>query len=133
MSRSTLCVLLGVGLLWGVWRAGTDATRDVAILHVSDVQHSDRYVTLWAVEDSGSIWLRAARPDRKWLAWLREQPTVELDLDGESHRYKAEVFVQPEVRERVDELMRQKYRWADRARALLLGNDTVPIRLEPLE
>jgi hypothetical protein len=29
--------------------------------------------------------------------------------------------------------MRAKYGWADRARELVLGNDTVPVRLEPAE
>jgi hypothetical protein len=133
MHRGTLCALAGLALLWAAWRVGAQAVGDVAILHVRDVEDSDRYVTLWAVEDAGSIWLRAARPDREWLDWLVERPKVELELDGESHFYTAEIFEQPEARERVDELMREKYLWADRIRELLLGNDTVPVRLELAE
>ena len=133
MSRGTLCLLLGVALIWVGWRVGTDATRDVAILTVSDVENVDRYVSLWAVEDADSIWLRAARPDSEWLDWLGERPNVRLELDGESHRYTAEIFRRADVSERIDELMREKYRWADRARELLLGSDTVPVRLDPQE
>jgi hypothetical protein len=133
MSRGTLCVLVGLALMWGAWQVGRQAMTDVAILHVSDVDNTDRYVTLWAVEDAGWIWLRAARPEREWLEWLRERPDIELELDGESARYRAEIFEQPEARERVDELMREKYGWADRLRALLLGEDTVPVRLGPVD
>jgi len=133
MSRGTLCGLLGLALAWGVWDLGRQATRDVAILHVSDVDNTDRYVTLWAVEDAGSIWLRAARRDRTWLGWLSKHPNVELELDGESGSYTAEVFDRPEARERVDELMREKYQWADWLREQILGDDTVPVRLEPAD
>jgi hypothetical protein len=133
MNRGTLCALLGLAIVWGIWHVSAPALSDVAILHVSDVENTDRYVTLWAVEDTGSIWLRAARPDREWLDWLRERANVELELGGESARYTAEIFEQPDARERVDELMRAKYGWADRARELLLGTDTVPVRLEPAD
>jgi len=133
MSRGTLCVLLGLGLIWAAWRVGTEATRDVAVLHVSDVQNSDRYVTLWAVRDGGWIWLRAARPDRRWLEWLATQANVELELEGDSQRYTAEIFQDPDAHERVDALMREKYPWADRLRELLLGDDTVPVRLVPVD
>jgi hypothetical protein len=134
MSRGTLCVLAVLALIWAVWRVGTEATREVGVLRVSDVGNSDRYVTLWAVRDGGWVWLRAARPDRRWLEWLGEQREVELELDGESRRYTAEVFPEdPQADERVDELMREQYPWADPIRELLLGDDTVPIRLVPVE
>jgi hypothetical protein len=133
MHRGTLCWLLGLGIFWAVWQVGTEATRDVAVLEVSDIENSDRFVTLWAVEDGGWIWLRAARPDRKWLDWIRTQSEVKLELDGETLRYTAAILDQPEAHERVDELMRAKYPWADRVRELLLGDDTVPVRLVPAE
>lgn len=133
MHRGTLCLLLGLGIFWAAWYVGTEATRDVAVLEVSDIENSDRFVTLWAVEDGGWIWLRAARPDRKWLDWIRSQPEVKLELDGETLRYTAAILDQPEAHERVDELMREKYPWADRVRELLLGDDTVPVRLVPAE
>lgn len=133
MTRGTLCFLLGLALAWAGWRVGQEATGDVAILYVPDVENTDRYITLWAVEDAGSVWLRAARPDREWLHWLRERPNVELELDGESARYTAEIFDRPDARERVDELMRAKYAWADQLREWILGDDTVPVRLEPAD
>jgi hypothetical protein len=133
MHRGTLCLLLGLAIFWAAWYVGTEATRGVAVLEVSDIENSDRFVTLWAVEDGGWIWLRAARPDRKWLDWIRTQSEVKLELDGETLRYTAAILDQPEAHERVDELMREKYPWADRVRELLLGDDTVPVRLEPAE
>jgi hypothetical protein len=133
VSRGTLCVLVGIALAWAAWQVGRQATADVAVLRVSDVENSDRYVTLWAADDEGAVWLRAARPDRRWLAWLRDQPSVELERDGESRRYATEIFEDPEARERVDALMREKYGWADALRALLLGDDTVPVRLSPMD
>jgi hypothetical protein len=133
MHRGTLCFLLGLGIFWALWHVGSEATRDVAVLEVSDIENSDRFVTLWAVEDEGLIWLRAARRDRKWLEWLEERSEVQLELDGETLRYTAAILDQPDARERVDELMREKYPWADRVRRWLLGDDTVPIRLTPSE
>jgi hypothetical protein len=133
MSRGTLCVLVGLALFWVAWRVGGEATRDVAILEIPDIDNSDRYVTLWAVEDGSWVWLRAARPDRQWLEWLEKQPRVKLDLGGETRRYTAEILRQPMARQRVDELMREKYPWADQVRVLLLGDDTVPVRLTPAE
>jgi hypothetical protein len=134
LNRNTLCLLLGVALLWLGWRLGTEATSDLAVLRVSDVDHTDRYVTLWAVDDGSAVWLRAARPDRKWLDWLRKRPNVTLDRNnGDSRRYVAEIVLRPDLRERVDELMREKYGWADQARELLLGTDTIAVRLEPVE
>ena len=133
MHRGTLCFLLGLGIFWALWRVGSEATRDVAVLKVSDVENSDRFVTLWAAEDAGWVWLRAARPDRKWLEWLETRSEVELELGDERLRYTAAILDQPEARERVDELMREKYPWADRVREWLLGDDTVPIRLTPAE
>ena len=133
MTRGTLCFLLGLALAWAGWRVGQEATDGVAILHVPDVDNTDRYVTLWAVEDAGSVWLRAARPDRTWLGWLRKHPSVELEFDGDSERYTAEIFDTPEARDRVDDLMREKYQWADWLREQILGDDTVPVRLEPAD
>ena len=133
MTRGRLCFFLCLALAWVGWQVGQEALGDVAILHVPDVDNTDRYVTLWAVEDAGSVWLRAARPDRTWLDWLRTHPKVELELDADFDRYTAQIFDTPEARDRVDELMRQKYQWADWLREQILGDDTVPVRLEPAE
>jgi len=133
MTRGTLCFLVGLALAWGAWQIGQPAMTDVAVLHVPDVDDTDRYVTLWEVEDEGAIWLRALRRDRKWLDWLREKPQVELEIDGESARYTAEIFDRPDASDRVDALMREKYGWADRLREWVMGDDTVPVRLEPAD
>jgi len=133
MNRGTLCFLVGLGVFWAAWHVGREASRDVAVLQVSDIENSERFVTLWAVEDGGWIWLRAARPDREWLDWLEDQSEVRLTIDGETGRYTAAILVDPEAHERVDELMRAKYPWADRVREWLLGDDTVPVRLVPAE
>jgi hypothetical protein len=132
MNRNTSCVLLGLGLLWGAWYVGGQATSDVAVLHVADVGRMDHFVTLWVVDDGEAAWLRAMRPDREWLDWVQERPRVELVRNGQSRWYSAEVVLQPDLCQRVDELMREKYRWADRARELVLGVETVAVRLEPV-
>jgi hypothetical protein len=133
MNRGTLCLLLGLGLFWAACQVGKAATTDVAILQVPDIENSDRFVTLWEVEDGGWIWLRAARPDRKWLGWIEKRSQVKLEVDGKTGRYTAEIMDDPDAHERVDQLMRAKYTWADQIRELLLGSDTVPVRLTPIE
>jgi hypothetical protein len=131
VNRRTLVlavIALAVGLAWSAIRVGG---RDVAVLRTFDVQGQDLYTTLWVADDNRFVWIRANRPDRKWLLHVQENPNVQLWRSGRPRAYRAKVFDNPEGRAYVDPRFREKYGLADRWREWRDGNDTVPIRLEP--
>ena len=130
ITRKTL-VLVGTALALGVgWSVIRSSGREVAVLRTFDVQGQDLFTTLWVIDDARLAWIQAARPDRKWLSHLRQNPNVELRRDGRSRRYRAMVFDDAEARAHVAPRFREKYGLADRWREWHLGRDTIPVRLE---
>ena len=85
----------------------------------------------WVVDDAEFVWIRASRPDRKWLSHVLQNPNVELRRSARQRAYRALVFDKPKARAYVDPLFREKYGLADRWRAWLDASETIPIRLEP--
>ncbi len=131
VTRRTL-VLAGIALVLGLaWFAINLGGRDLGVLRTFDVRGEDLYTTVWVVDDAAFVWIRANRPDRKWLSHLRQNPDVQLRRSGRQRAYRAIVFDRPEARALVGSRFRKKYGLADRWRAWLDGSDTVPIRLEP--
>ena len=132
MTRSTLVwaviLLMATGLA-----ALKHASSDIAVLRTKDADFTARYTTLWVVEGRRSVWIRAAKPDRRWLTHIRPDMTVRLERDGSAEFYTAAIMRDQATRRRVDRKMREKYRVADWLRELLLGDDTVPVRLVPLD
>jgi hypothetical protein len=101
------------------------------VLRTFDVQGKDLYTTLWVIDDAEFVWIRASRPDRKWLSHVQQNPNVELRRSARQRAYRAMVFDKPEARAYVDPLFREKYGLADRWRAWRDASETIPIRLEP--
>jgi hypothetical protein len=131
VNRRTL-VLAGIALAVGLaWSAIREGGRDVGVLRTFDVQGKDLYTTLWVIDDTGFVWIRATRPDRKWLLHVQQNPDVQLRRSGRQRAYRAMVFDNPEARAYVDPRFREKYGLADRWREWRNGSDTIPIRLEP--
>ena len=131
VTRRTL-VLAGIALVLGlVWFVIRTGGRDVGVLRTFDSRGRDLYTTLWVVDDAEFVWIRATRPDRKWLFHVQQNPNVQLWRSGRQRAYRAMVFDKPEARAYVDPRFREKYDLADRWREWRDGSDTVPIRLEP--
>lgn len=129
--RQLLVVVAVLVAFTAAWKSVARAAHETVILRTIDVAHQDRFVTLWVVEDDGHIWIRAENRDRHWLADLRANPVVELRRRGETHRYRAQPFDDPEAIGYVDGLFREKYGVADWLRAQVTDRDPLPIRLEP--
>ncbi len=132
MSRSTL-VWVAVLLVAAGLAVLKHDSSDIAVLRTKDADFAVRYTTLWVVEGRRSIWIRAAKPDRRWLADIQPDMTVRLDRNGSREFYTAAIMRDEVTRRRVDRKMREKYRVADWLRELLLGDDTVPVRLVPVD
>ena len=128
--RTLVLVIIAIALAAG-WSALRSGESDIAVLRVFDGRGEDVFATLWVADDrDGFTWLRAARPDRKWLTVVQAQPKVEVRRHGRTKRYVALVFDTPEARDYVDPLFRAKYGLADRWREWSTGRDTIPIRLQ---
>lgn len=84
--------------------------------------------TLWVVDLHEEPWLRAGNADAAWLQRLVETPEVVLVRDGETTSYRAEI--DPSELDRVNDMMREKYGWADEVVSLLHDPEsTVAVRL----
>jgi hypothetical protein len=111
---------------------------EVATLSTFGADGTQHQTQVWVVDGNGSsggshgeIFLRTG-PRTRWLARLRARPEVELERGGETHAYRAVVEEAPEVRERVNRAMAEKYGFPNR----LLGRiydpaSSVPVRLVP--
>lgn len=109
---------------------GQSASSELVVLKTRDIDRQDFYTTLWAVDEDRWIWLRAISPNSPWLEHLSSGKPVELERNGETTRYEVSVIHDPRIRRQVDAWMREKYGLADRARELVWGRDTVPVKLE---
>ncbi len=132
VNRTNILWAIAVVLVLGGLKVLELASSDVAVLHTRDTEYQDSYTTLWVVEESRSLWIRAATPNRKWLAEVRPGTQIWLERDDFNSSYQATISRDKGIRERVDRMMREKYGLADRVRELVLGTDTVPVMLVPL-
>lgn len=126
-----LAVLMALGVgIFGVSELGGEIVT--LETHTPDGDSSTR---IWVVDDAGRAWLRAGTPDNGWLKRIDANPDVSVERNGEPTRYKAvPVRDDPALRDRIHQLMRDKYTWADRIVSLMRdGSSSVPIRLDPIE
>jgi hypothetical protein len=92
----------------------------------------ERRTHLWVVDDAGFAWLRAGMSGSGWLARIDQNPDVLVERGGRPIRFHAVPVREPEVRDRIHALMREKYGAADRlVSALRDPTKSVPVRLEP--
>lgn len=122
-------VVAVVALMMGV--SAMSPSSEVVILTSSDVSAQGYETPLWIVEDEGDLWLRAGNPDSEWLARVRANPEVALERGDETLRYQAVLVDEDASRERVNELMDEKY-GASNTLVSIWGDHSVsiPIRLE---
>jgi hypothetical protein len=128
-------LLLGAGMLFIAEYGG-----EVVDLHTTDASGKTFQTRLWILDDSGSAWLWAAAPGRRWLQHLRTHPQVQIVRGGEVASYRAVPVETDETRQRIGCLTVWRYGVAAHALALIhqvvLRHDqdeAVPIRLDPVE
>ena len=136
LAGAVVAVIL---LLWGVMMLLAEYGGEVVDLSTTDASGATLETRLWVVEDSGSTWLLAAAPSRRWLQRLRTYPEVRIVRGGEGARYRAVPVETSEARQRISGLVVERYGVAAHALALIhhallrhAPTDAVPIRLEPL-
>lgn len=125
----TVAAALAIAAGWNAYRS---AEREIAVLRTFDLAGRDYYATVWVADDPhGFVWLRAHRPDHKWLAAIHQRPDVELSRAERSRRYSARIIEDGATQRHVARLFREKYGLADRLRELTATLPPTPIRLEP--
>lgn len=103
---------------------------EVVVVQTTDAAGAAHETRLWVVDDGGRAWIRAGSPQSTWLINIQQQPAVTVTRDGKAANYTAV----PDLasRDRINELMRAKYGWADAYIDTLFGRaDATPIRLDP--
>lgn len=106
-------------------------TGEVVVLH-TDLDGDPAATRLWVVETDGHQWLRAGGgAAQAWYERLLADPHVALERNGVRRNYVA--HPEPEMAERVNDLMLEKYGWRDEVVAVLTGarEAAVPVRLIP--
>jgi hypothetical protein len=132
LTRRPAFLLATLVVLVAAWSALQAGQSEIVVMRTFDGKGEDLFTTLWVVDDShGFAWIRANRPDRKWLPLIAEGQTITLRRDGRTQRYVARVFDDEPTRAKVAALFRQTYGLADRWREWAQGSDTIPIRLQP--
>ncbi len=114
------------------WRA-SELGGEIVTLHTAGPD-GDVETRVWIVDDGGHAWLRAGMPDNTWLQRIDANPDVVVERRGEAIRFRAvPVRDDPAIRDRIHELMREHYTWADRVVGQIRdGTKSVPIRLDPV-
>jgi hypothetical protein len=127
LGAAALVILAGAVVLGHL--ALIEIGREVVTLRTQRPDGTWQATRLWVVDDAGSAWLHSAGAD--WAKRFEGDPIVELERGGEIRRYRAHAVPGPHPR--IDELLREKYGFADRwVRFLAPDNDQVlPVRLDP--
>jgi hypothetical protein len=129
-----LAVALVVGLL--VAFAGGIAilseSGEVVVVQTFDESQRAHDTRLWIVDDGDEQWLRAGNPTNRWYQNILRDPSVRVTRGPETRAYRAVPADEPVMRDRINQLMEEKYGFADRAIGKLgRGDSPVPIQLEP--
>ncbi len=104
--------------------------REVVTLRTQRPDGSWQATRLWIVDAGASSWLHSG--GEKWRKRFQGDPVVELERNGEIHRYRAHAMPGPHPE--VDRLLREKYGIADRWVRFLApdGDQTLVVRLDPI-
>ncbi len=135
MLRKALTVLAGIFgllLLCGIALYAASESGEIVILETRDAATGGvRATRLWVVDHEGSLWLRAGGPRVSWFRRLEAQPDVTVTRGSEALPMRA--VPTPEARDTINDLMYQKYGFADSLICFFLPRDKkVPVRLLPV-
>jgi deazaflavin-dependent oxidoreductase (nitroreductase family) len=91
----------------------------VQLTHIGRKSGKAHQVTIWFVVQGEKILLPTSNIDRNWVRNVRKAPHVELSIGVEKFAGEARFLDSSADRERVEAMVRRKYRIAARILALL--------------
>jgi hypothetical protein len=105
--------------------------REVVTLRTQRPDGSWQATRLWIVDDGAGAWLHSG--GAAWRARFADDPIVELERAGRIARYRAHAVPGPHPH--IDQLLREKYGWADRWVRLIAPDttETLVVRLDPID
>jgi hypothetical protein len=132
MALRVLAGLAALLLLCAVVLYAASESGEIVVLETRDAATGGvRQTRLWVVEHEGSMWLRAGDPTSSWFRRLEAQPDVTLTRGTDAFAMRA--VPAPEARDTINDLMLQKYGWADSLICFFMPRDKkVPVRLLPV-
>lgn len=125
-----VAAVLAIPLLAFLVQGIASESGEVVVVHTQDGAGNPHETRLWIVDDEGASWLRAGSAAAGWFARIEGQPEIEVVRRDETLLVRG--VAEPARRQRTNELMREKYGWADVYISFLFSRgDSVPIRLAP--
>ncbi|MCR9097655.1 MAG: nitroreductase family deazaflavin-dependent oxidoreductase [bacterium] len=123
---------VALGIVYVVAGVGTSfLSAETADLHTTDARGGGLQTSVWVVDVTGDLWIRATDPEALWYARLRANPDVQLVRDG--RRVPCRALIVDGFDDQVDEAMREKYGRADELIAWVRDpSEFVAIRLDPV-
>jgi hypothetical protein len=123
-----VAVVLAIPLLGFLVQGIAAESGEVVVVRTQVGAGNSQETRLWIVDDAGASWLRAGTAAASWLAHIETQPEIEVVRGDETLLVRG--VLERERRRRTNELMREKYGWADAYITFLFSRgDSVPIRL----
>jgi hypothetical protein len=103
---------------------------EVVILRTRDPAGGVHETRLWVVDHDGSPWLRAGNPSGGWFPRLSARAEVEVVRGSQTLVFRPAPT--PEARDTINDLMREKYGWADSYLCFFFPRAAkIPVRLLP--
>jgi len=129
LTRLVIALVVLAGLVMGLQQIAAES-GEVVVLTTMDEAGQPQQTRLWIVDRDGQQFLRVGVATSAWYARLRANDTIELERAGVTHTYTA--IPEPDLRVEINDMMRQKYGWADQFISMLFSHEgSVPIRLLP--
>jgi F420H(2)-dependent quinone reductase len=124
-----LVLLVFAGLM--VLQMVASESGEVVVLSTRGTGTAPEETRLWVVDYDGRQYLRAGQPGSGWFLRLNANPRVGVERAGRRAAYDA--VPEPDRQTIINELMQQKYGWADTFIGKLFGrSDAIPVRLDPI-
>lgn len=122
-------------LALGVLGLQVAASERVEVVELSSQGDDGQFVTtrLWIVDLDGLAYLRAGDEGSGWYRRVSANPVVQLTRNGTAASYRA--TPRPNLVDRINQLMQDKYTWGDSLIGVLVGerDSAIPIELEVLD
>ncbi|MBT8146518.1 MAG: hypothetical protein KJN90_06655 [Gammaproteobacteria bacterium] len=109
------------------------ASERIEVVELHTLDENDEQVTtrLWVVDDDGFQYLRVGADGSGWFSRIEANDNFQITRNGNTATYTAEL--RPEKRERINQLMQDKYTWGDTLIGYLAGSreGSIPVELHP--
>ena len=127
-----LGVILGVFALIGIAQTAASERVEVVELHTVDASGEPQTTRLWIVDDEGFGYLRVGGDGSGWFSRLQANGEFKVTRQNSTASYTA--VLRQDKRERINNLMNEKYTWGDDFINVLVGgrDGSIPIELHPV-